>query len=117
MRTLISITTIVLASLSLVACQATNPARDDDPADAASFAQGRTVAMIVNGMTCPFCASNLEEYLAKIEGVEGINADLGTGRVLVQVASIGPDTEATLRKAVSESGFTVDRFDAPGGAQ
>ncbi len=117
MRTFIGITTIVLASLGLAACQSTNPARDDGPADAASFPQGRTVTMIVNGMTCPFCASNLEEYLARIDGVERTTADLGTGRVLVQVASFGPETEAVFRKAVSESGFTVDQFNAPGGAQ
>ncbi|VAX42244.1 hypothetical protein MNBD_PLANCTO03-684 [hydrothermal vent metagenome] len=117
MRTLIGITTIVLVALSLAACQSTRPARDNSPTDAASFAQGRTVAMIVNGMTCPFCASNLEEYLIKIDGVERTTANLGTGRVLVQVASFGSGTEATLRKAVDESGFTVDQFDAPGGAQ
>ena len=116
MRTLIGITTIVLAMLSLAACQSTSPARDDGSTNAVSFAQGRTVTMIVNGMTCPFCASNLEEHLAKIDGIERTSANLGTGRVLVQVASFGSGTEATLRKAVNESGFTVKRFEAPGGA-
>ena len=90
------------------------PAHPTDPTDpAASFAVERTATIWIKGMTCPFCASNLETYIARIDGMERIDADLATGRVLVQVTSFDDDTESKLRKAVNDSGFTVDRFEFP----
>lgn len=100
---------------TLAACQS-QPASLADIAPQAttdSFIAERTATMWVKGMTCPFCASNLETYMAKIDGLEKIDADLATGRVLVQIASFEDDTESVLRKAVDDSGFSVDRIEFP----
>lgn len=114
MRPLIHIpAAFILAAIPLTACQSTGPTKADQQQSIANFAQARTVTMRVKGMTCPFCASNLEEYLAKLDGVETVDANLGTGHVIVQMTSFGENTEAALRKAVDESGFTVDRFESP----
>ena len=108
---------IALAGMcaTLAACQS-QPASLADIAPQAttdSFIAERTATMWVKGMTCPFCASNLETYMAKIDGLEKIDADLATGRVLVQIASFEDDTESVLRKAVEDSGFSVDRIEFP----
>lgn len=113
MRSLIYIPAVlILAAIPLAACQSTSPGASADTQNIERFAQSRTATMLVKGMTCPFCASNLEEYLLKLDGVEKVDASLGSGRVIVQMTSFRTDTEATLRKAVSESGFTVDRFES-----
>jgi len=104
----------VLLFAALTGCQS-GSASTSRNVSAVSFADGRTATILVKGMTCPFCASNLETYMAKIDGIELVDADLATGRVLVQLAQVKPDTERVLRKAVDDSGFTVDTIELPSG--
>ncbi len=108
----------VFMSAALTGCQSGSASTSQNVSahptnPAASFAVERTATIWVKGMTCPFCASNLETYIARIDGMERIDANLATGRVLVQVTSFDGDTESKLRKAVDDSGFTVDRFEFP----
>lgn len=108
---------VILATLPLASCQSTAPVAADQELVVIDPAQGLTVTMVVKGMTCPFCASGLENYLADIDGVEQVEAQLGSGRVILRMTSIGDTTEAELRQAVNESGFTVDGFESEGPSQ
>ncbi len=64
------------------------------------------VTLVVKGMTCPFCATNLESQIAGVEGVRYSTIDLGTGNVAVWFDS--PATKQDLRDAVVQSGFTIE---------
>lgn len=107
--------TFVIAASALTACQSGSASSAASPSAGSdvSFEMERTATIWVKGMTCPFCASNLETYIARIDGIELVDADLATGRVLVQVTRIESDTEAALRKAVDDSGFSVSTIEMP----
>jgi len=71
----------------------------------ASCDEGETV-MIVRGMTCNHCRSNVERALSSVAGVEHVEVDLPTGRAVVHGHA---DLDA-MRRAVEELGFSVDSF-------
>ncbi|UCD75403.1 MAG: heavy-metal-associated domain-containing protein [Phycisphaerales bacterium] len=95
---------------ALAGCETTQTASSADRQASGGAAQldagAAGAEMIVYGMTCPFCATNLEKSLTSLDGVEKVQIDLNTGRVVVQFGSAHP-TEADLRKAVADSGFTL----------
>lgn len=73
--------------------------------DDASGDAGETI-MLVRGMTCNHCRSNVERGLASVAGVEHVEADLATGRVTVR----GRADQEAMRRAVEDLGFTVVSF-------
>ncbi|MCH7848118.1 MAG: cation transporter [Planctomycetes bacterium] len=74
---------------------------------------GPVATMWIKGMACPFCATNLEGQLEKIEGIKKIIIDLGTGKVVMVLDSTTPATKEAMAKAVDNSGFTLDRIEMP----
>ncbi len=74
---------------------------------------GPAVTMWIKGMSCPFCATNLEDQLRRIPGVGQVVIDLGTGRVVVALDTANPPSKDQLAKAVDDSGFTLDGIDMP----
>jgi copper chaperone len=57
----------------------------------------------VEGMTCAHCVASVEEEVRELEGVEGVEVDLASGRVTVR----GDVDEAAVRAAVDEAGYEV----------
>ncbi len=53
----------------------------------------------------------MERPLGRLAGVIGVNIDLDTGRVVVEFGPGQQPSEADLRQAVRESGFTLDRIE------
>lgn len=74
--------------------------RDDTPIDAAS------VRLVVRGLGCPQCASNVDLMLMRVPGVRSATVDLGTGFVDVELQQPAPSRRA-LAQAVHDSGFTI----------
>lgn len=64
----------------------------------------------VDGLACPFCAYGVEKRLSAVEGVESIDTDIKSGRVVVTLAEGKALTEAAARKAVKDAGFTLKGF-------
>jgi len=62
---------------------------------------------IVEGMTCKNCKMHVENGIKTIHGVEEVNADHITGRVLVKGESI---LDEKIRTAVENAGY---RFKGP----
>ena len=61
----------------------------------------------VNGMTCGHCVKAVETELAKIHGVTGVSADLGSGSVTITSAT---DVDgAAIAAAVDEAGYELTR--------
>ncbi len=58
----------------------------------------------VSGMTCGHCVSSVQEEVAEVSGVDGVEVDLATGRMTVTGPSLDDDA---IRAAVEEAGYTV----------
>lgn len=59
----------------------------------------------VTGMTCDHCTRAVREEVGRLDGVHGVEVDLGSGRVVVDAD--GPLDPAALRAAVEEAGYQV----------
>ena len=73
-----------------------------------------TATLVVHGLSCPQCASNVDKQLLAVKGVQQVNVNLGNGQVVVLVSQNQPPTGAQLAAAVKKSGYTLVRIE-PGG--
>ncbi len=64
-----------------------------------------TTTWSVRGMTCEHCVRAVREELSSLDGVVGVEVDLGTSQV--QVHSEGHLDPATVAAAVAEAGYEV----------
>jgi copper chaperone CopZ len=90
----------------------TQPAKtavfDDKPLRAS------VATLVVHGMSCPQCSSNVDKQLLAVKGVEQVHVNLGTGQVTVQVSQEQPPTASQLAAAIKKSGYTLVRIDEGG---
>lgn len=63
--------------------------------------------IVVYGLSCPLCASNLDEQIQRIDGVTFAEIDLDTGHVAIRVDAESGVTVSALRRAVADAGFTL----------
>jgi len=68
---------------------------------------GRTIAIQVDGLSCPFCAYGLEKHLKKINGVKGVKINMKSGKAIVALKSGAQVDDAALSEAVKKAGFTA----------
>ena len=70
--------------------------------------QANSAMLLVYGMSCPLCATNVDQQLLAVPGVRQVNVDLSNGWVQV---SFHPDSvkpsARELASAVVESGMTI----------
>ncbi len=59
----------------------------------------------VTGMTCGHCVASVTEEVGALPGVEDVQVDLESGRVVV--TSAGPVDEAAVAAAVEEAGYAL----------
>ena len=64
-----------------------------------------TMTFTVVGMTCGHCVAAVKEEVSKLEGVDRVEIDLGSGAVMVQ--SGGPIDFAAFAAAVLDAGYRV----------
>jgi copper chaperone len=57
----------------------------------------------VKGMTCEHCVLSVTEEVSEAPGVDGVDVDLASGRLVVR----GDVTDDVVRAAVSEAGYEV----------
>lgn len=65
------------------------------------------IVMVVHGLSCPLCATNLRKKIMEIDGVEAVFPDLESGDVGIRYKEGKKPTNEQLEKAVKESGFTL----------
>ncbi|CAM5704211.1 heavy-metal-associated domain-containing protein [Streptomyces aurantiogriseus] len=65
--------------------------------------EGVTTTYAVSGMTCGHCKATLTKVIGELDGVTGVDVDLGTGRVTVS-STAEPD-DAVIAEAVDEAGY------------
>lgn len=64
-----------------------------------------TSTFTVSGMSCEHCVAAVRAELGKVEGVTGVEVDLGSGRVTV--TSDRPLDRAAVAAAVDEAGYEL----------
>ena len=93
---------VVLAGVLLAA-----PARAQDA--------NPVYSLRADGLACPFCAYGIEKQLSKIEGVEAVETDIGSGTVTITLREGASLSEENARNAVEKAGFTMRAFERQGG--
>lgn len=111
--------------LLLAACASTPSTSTHDPASSPgavyapeTLAPGR-YALVVLGMSCPKCISNVDLQLARIEGLRDAKVDMRHGLVTFAVPGPTQPSRAAVSQAILDAGFTlreIRRIDADGGA-
>lgn len=71
----------------------------------------------VDGMSCPFCVYGIEKQLKKVDGVEGVRADLTKGNIWVEASGADVLSEDSARLLLEEAGFTLRSFEVHQSAQ
>lgn len=94
-----------------------DPAHTDAMADVpqGAFQSGAveppTATLVVYGMSCPLCSTNVDAQIGRIDGVESVRTNLADGVITVAVSLDNPPTRDELVRAVKDSGFTFIRFE------
>ena len=60
----------------------------------------------VDGLACPFCAYGLEKKLKKVDGATNLQIEFEEGIVSLEVPKDKKPTEESLKKVVTDAGFT-----------
>jgi copper chaperone len=60
----------------------------------------------VEGMTCEHCVASVREEVAEVAGVDGVDVDLQSGRLVVTGDALGDEAVAA---AVEEAGYELVR--------
>ena len=76
---------------SHTAAEATTEAADDRVFD-------------VKGMSCEHCADSVTEEVTQVAGVQGVNVDVASGRIVVRGEGFD---DTAIRAAVDEAGYEV----------
>jgi len=108
--------TSALSLLALAGCGATQTSKASPGATAAvadAPIAASSATLIVHGMSCPLCASNVDQQLVKIPGVTGALVDMGSGEVKVAFAKDARVTRKQIEDAVYKSGFTLAEVRIP----
>jgi len=74
---------------------------NDDPINA------DRVTLVVYGMSCPLCATNVDKQLLAVDGVKHVDVNLNSGQIDVSLASAPKPTTRQLAGAIMKSGFTL----------
>jgi copper chaperone len=58
----------------------------------------------IHGMTCAHCVTSVREEVSEVPGVESVEVDLPSGRMVVRGEDVA---EEAVRAAVEEAGYEV----------
>jgi copper chaperone len=61
-------------------------------------------SFVVSGMTCQHCVASVHEEVSDIAGVDAVDVDLASGRLVVTGQDVSDDA---VRAAVADAGYEV----------
>lgn len=76
----------------------------------AALAADKSYVLGVDGLACPFCAYGIEKRLNKVDGITGVEVDIGKSTVRVTLQEGKTLSEVQARQAVDEAGFTLRSY-------
>ena len=72
--------------------------------------------LVVRGMSCPKCISNVDLQLKRIDGVANPKVDMKHGVVSVTVREGASPSRAEVARAIEDAGFTLVEIRSGAGA-
>jgi copper chaperone CopZ len=90
-----------------------NPIERRGQAVATEALSGPSATLVVNGLSCPLCATNIDRQLLRVPGVTSATVDLGRGEVRLGLDGSGQTSRHALDAAVDSSGFTLVEIRQP----
>lgn len=72
-----------------------------------SLASAKTIEMDVNGLVCAFCAQGIQKTLTAFPETQEVYVSLENRIVAVELREGTDIDDAALRKAITDSGYTV----------
>jgi copper chaperone CopZ len=109
MKTFLSTALWVALFALFTGCASTGQTRDDSAEEFATT----TAEITAYGLSCPLCASNLDDQINQISGVEESRIDFETGILYVRVKRGNLVSKSELFRAVRAAGFTPQSFRTP----
>lgn len=109
----IAAATLVAFGLLAVGCRSTpSPSHEGDHAAAPvswskSPVTGQSATLLVKGLSCPLCATNVDLQLKRLPGVDSVDIDFDSGRIFVGFKGERRPTQRQLADAVADAGFTL----------
>ncbi|MGE4313742.1 MAG: heavy-metal-associated domain-containing protein [Pseudobdellovibrionaceae bacterium] len=73
----------------------------------ANHGAGGTVKVDVNGLVCDFCARSIEKVFKEQPAVEGVNVDLDTKVVTIDIKDGQMLDDAVTQKLITDAGYDV----------
>ena len=77
----------------------------------AALADSRVYKLYVDGLACPFCAYGVEKHVGGLDNVKSVDILINEGIVAVNMAPGKTLDEANAKQAISDSGFTLRKFE------
>jgi len=99
---------VLMAACVWVAGCATPMRTDSDESE--DVVVSRRAELDASGLSCPLCASNLDDQVARIPGVKSARIDFETGTMHVEIEPGEEVRKSQLVKAVEDAGFTPREF-------
>ena len=96
----------LLLSAPLASCQSAPRTPPADVIGPTTLTDGR-YRLVVHGMSCPKCISNVELQLARIPGITRPEVDMKNGVVTVKVDGNHQPSKESIAGAIADSGFTL----------
>ena len=101
---------LTLAALPM-GCASTHPAPSDRNPSLAAVGDGTLAPgrydLVVHGMSCPKCISNVDLQLKRIDGVGEPKVDMKNGVVAITVRDGAAPSRAAVAAAITDAGFTL----------
>lgn len=106
------------SALWLGACASTQATADGAPTqreliEDATPVEGTSAVLLVDGLGCPMCATNVDRQFRNMPGVLSSTVDLEAGEVTVMLTGQPRLTRGQLARAVYDAGFTVRGLRTP----
>ncbi len=76
-----------------------------------AYAASHAYRLYVDGLACPFCAYGVEKHVGGLDNVKSVEILIDEGIVAVTMASGKALIEADAKQAISDSGFTLRKFE------
>ena len=101
---------LTLAALPM-GCASTHTAPSDRNPSLAAVGDGTLAPgrydLVVHGMSCPKCISNVDLQLKRIDGVGEPKVDMKNGVVAITVRDGAAPSRAAVAAAITDAGFTL----------
>lgn len=73
----------------------------------AGTAHAETIKVSVNGLVCSFCATGVEKTFKAEPAVQGVNVDLDTKLVTINLKDGQTMDDATVTKLITDAGYSI----------